>query len=35
LHRVVAAQGVDLIHAYGAANLIGFVCAPAFAALGR
>ncbi len=31
LHRVVAAQGVDLIHPYGAGDLIGLFCAPAFA----
>jgi hypothetical protein len=31
LHRVVAAQGVDLIHPYGAGDLIGHLCAPPFA----
>src|SRR5687768_14717368 len=31
LHRVVAVQGVDLIHPFSASNLIGLLCAPAFA----
>lgn len=31
LHRVVAAQGVDLVHPHGAGNLIGHLCALAFA----
>jgi hypothetical protein len=31
LHRVVTAQGVDLVHPSGAGNLIGLFCAPAFA----
>src|SRR5215204_466784 len=30
LHRVVAVQGIDLVHPYGAGNLIGHLCAPAF-----
>ena len=30
LHRVVAAQGVDLVHPHGAGNLVGHLCALAF-----